>query len=83
MTDHHVHIGQFNEIYYDALKLFALIEKLSEKTKITEIRYSSTSSCRDDAELSKVEEEIEYAENFERNQASSGGSNLGRIESET
>ena len=65
MTDHHVHIGQFNEIYYDALKLFALIEKLSGKTKITEIRYSSTSSCRDDAELSKVEEEIEYASNFE------------------
>ena len=65
MTDHHIHIGQFNEIYYDALELFALIEKLSEKTKITEIRYSSTSSCRDDAELSKVEEEIEYASNFE------------------
>ena len=20
MTDHHVHIGQFNEIYYDALE---------------------------------------------------------------
>lgn len=65
MTDHHVHIGQFNEIYYDALELFELIERLVPKTKITEIHYSSTSSCRDDAELSGVEEEIAYAENFE------------------
>ena len=65
MTDHHVHIGQFNEIYYDALELFELIEKLSTKTGVTEIRYSSTSSCRDDAELLRVEEEIEYALNFE------------------
>ena len=65
MTDHHIHIGQFNEIYYDALELFELIESLSAKTGVTEIRYSSTSSCRDDAELLRVEEEIEYALNFE------------------
>ena len=33
MTDHHVHIGQFNEIYYDALKLFALIRKTFRKNE--------------------------------------------------
>ena len=65
MTDHHIHIGQFNEIYYDALELFALIESTQEKTHVTEIRYSSTSSCRDDAELKFVEEEIAYAQSYE------------------
>lgn len=65
MTDHHIHIGQFNEVYYDAVELFELIEKLIPQTKITEVRYSSTSSCRDDVELSGVEEEIVYAQNFE------------------
>ena len=67
MTDYHVHIGQFNEIYYDALELFELIESVSEQTKITEIRYSSTSSCRDDAELKGVEEEIAYAQSYKSN----------------
>ena len=44
MTDHHVHIEQFNEIYYDALELFALIEKLSTKAGVTEIRPSAVAS---------------------------------------
>ena len=65
MTDHHLHIGQFNEVYYDALELFQVIESLSPRTGITEVHYSSTSSCRDDAELSGVEEEISYAQKFE------------------
>ena len=65
MTDYHIHIGQFNEIYYDALELFEQIESTRNITHIDEIRYSSTSSCRDDVTLSGVEEEIAYAENFE------------------
>ena len=65
MTDHHIHIGQFNEVYYDALELFEIIESTQNITHIDEIRYSSTSSCRDDVTLSGVEEEIVYAENFE------------------
>ncbi|MBQ9280626.1 MAG: amidohydrolase family protein [Treponema sp.] len=65
MTDYHIHIGQFNEIYYDAIELFDIIESTQNLTHITEIRYSSTSSCRDDAELSLVEEEIAYAQSFE------------------
>lgn len=64
MTDHHVHIGQFNEIYFDAYSVFQSIEETCVQTGITEVYYSSTSSCRDDAELSKVEEEIAYAQAF-------------------
>ncbi len=67
MTDHHIHIGQFNEVYYDALELFELLESVSEKTNITQIRYSSTSTCRDDVELQGVEEEIAYAQSFSSN----------------
>ncbi len=67
MIDHHIHIGQFNEVYYDALEIFAVIEKLSSETEITEIRYASTSSCRNDVELSGIEEEIAYAQSFKSN----------------
>lgn len=62
--DHHTHIGQFNEIYYDPLEVFNAIEVVSKLTTITEIHYSSTSSCRDDVELSKIEEETAYAQQF-------------------
>lgn len=65
MLDHHIHIGQFNEIYYDALEIFEIIEKVGSQFGINEIHYSSTSSCRDDVELKKIEEEIAYAQSFE------------------
>ncbi|MBR5964498.1 MAG: amidohydrolase family protein [Treponema sp.] len=65
MTDYHIHFGQFNEVYYDALELFKLIESTQEQTCVTEIHYSSTSSCRDDADLALVEEEIAYAQSYE------------------
>ena len=61
MTDHHVHIGQFNEVYYDAHEVFEAIEESGATFGIDEVRFSSTSSCRDDVELSKIEEETEYA----------------------
>lgn len=64
MIDYHIHIGQFNEIYYNSSKIFSIIERLSSKTKINKFYYSSTSSCRDDAELIKIEEEINYAQNL-------------------
>ena len=64
MTDYHVHIGQFNEIYYDALQVFNLIEENLRQTHVNKIYFSSTSSCRNDAELSKIEEEISYALKF-------------------
>lgn len=64
MIDYHVHIGQFNEIYYDAHEIFSLIDSLQQTTRINCVRFSSTSSCRDDVELKYIEEEIEYALSF-------------------
>lgn len=64
MTDHHIHIGQFNEVYYDALEVFNAIEANFSKTGVSEVHFSSTSSCRDDVELPKIEEETAYALKF-------------------
>lgn len=64
MTDHHIHIGQFNKKYYDAIEVFSVIEEVGTRFGIQEIHYSSTSSCRYDVELLKVEEEISYAQQF-------------------
>lgn len=64
MTDVHVHIGQFNETYYDSHEVFAAIEESCGEFGIDEIFFSSTSSCRDDVELFRVEEEIAWAQNF-------------------
>lgn len=64
MCDYHIHIGQFNEIYYDALEIFEIIEKVGSQFGINEIHYSSTYSCRDNVELEKVWEEIAYAQNL-------------------
>lgn len=64
MTDYHIHIGQFNEVYYDALEIFNAIETNFSETGVSEVYFSSTSSCRDDVELSKIEEETAYALEF-------------------
>ena len=64
MKDYHVHIGQFNELYYDALEIFDVIESTG---LISEVHYSSTSTCRNDVELIGIEEEIEYAQKYESN----------------
>lgn len=64
MTDCHIHIGQFNEVYYDALEVFNAIEANFSMTDVSEVHFSSTSSCRNDVELSKIEEETAYALQF-------------------
>ena len=64
MTDHHIHIGQFNEVYYDSHSVFEAISKSAEKYGISEVHYSSTSSCRYDVELFRIEEEIKWAQKF-------------------
>lgn len=64
MTDCHIHIGQFYKTYYDAHEVFDAIEKSAEQTGVTEVYYSSTSSCRYDAELFRIEEEIAYAQQY-------------------
>lgn len=67
MTDFHVHIGQFNEVYYDAHEVFCAIESTSLETNVDTVFYSSTSSCRYDVELKKIEEEIGYAQSYKSN----------------
>lgn len=67
MIDYHVHIGQFNNTYYDAFDVFKAIEESYTTTKVNQIFYSSTSTCRDDVEFSKIEEEIFYSQNFSSN----------------
>lgn len=64
MIDYHIHIGQFYETYYDSHEVFEAISRNAEQFEITEARYSSTSSCRYDVELFRIEEEIEYAQKF-------------------
>ena len=64
MTDVHVHIGQFNEKYYDAHAIFEAIEHTASQYGIDCIQYSSTSSCRYDVELSRIEEEIAAAQSY-------------------
>lgn len=64
MTDVHVHIGQFNDKYYDSRVVFEAIEQTAAKFGIDCILYSSTSSCRYDVELSQIEEEIAIAQSY-------------------
>ena len=64
MTDHHIHIGQFYEKYYDSHSVFEAISKAADEYGINEVHYSSTSSCRYDVELCKIEEEIEWAKKY-------------------
>jgi predicted TIM-barrel fold metal-dependent hydrolase len=55
MTDTHIHIGQYEERYYSAKEVFEVI--FSERT-ISNIIFTTTSSCIDDIEYSKIENEI-------------------------
>ena len=64
MTDVHVHIGQFNDKYYDSHAVFDAIEQSAEDFGIDCVQYSSTSSCRYDVELPRIEEEIAFAQNY-------------------
>lgn len=64
MTDYHIHIGQFDNIYYDSHQIFDAIESTFSETGVNRIFYSSTSTCRFDVELLKIEEEIAYAQNW-------------------
>lgn len=64
MTDIHVHIGQFNDKYYDSHAVFNAIEQSATEFGIDCVRYSSTSSCRYDVELFRIEEEIAVAQSY-------------------
>jgi predicted TIM-barrel fold metal-dependent hydrolase len=58
MTDSHIHIGQFNEVYYEAKTVF---EAVFGTGKIDAIAFSSTTSCKDNVKYSEIEKEIDAA----------------------
>jgi len=59
MLDTHIHIGQFEEEYYEFERVF---EAIFASGKITQIRYSSTSSCIFDVKYAQVFKEIEASQ---------------------
>ena len=55
MTDGHIHIGQYREIYYDPLEIIDIVMS----SGITGVAFSSTSSCINNIKYSEVEKEIQ------------------------
>ena len=54
MIDNHIHIGQFNEVYYDPVEVIQIVmEKCIEG-----LCFSSTTTCMEDITYSRVENEI-------------------------
>jgi len=58
MTDNHIHIGQFEEVYYPAVEVF---EAVFSSGLVDRLVFSSTTSCIDSVKYSKVETEIDSA----------------------
>jgi predicted TIM-barrel fold metal-dependent hydrolase len=58
MTDHHIHIGQFEETYYDACDVF---QTILENSVVDHFFYSSTTSCKKNVRYYEVVKEIENA----------------------
>jgi uncharacterized protein len=55
MIDNHIHIGQFNEIYYDPIEVIQIVmENCTEG-----LCFSSVTTCKDDVAYSEVENEID------------------------
>jgi len=54
MIDNHVHIGQFEEVYYDPIEVMETVLSLG----IEGMSFSSTSSCRDGVLYQEIEKEI-------------------------
>jgi predicted TIM-barrel fold metal-dependent hydrolase len=61
MTDHHVHIGQFEEAYYDAREVF---EAVFASGIVDRLLFSSTTSCVSDVAYRTIVDEIEAALRF-------------------
>jgi predicted TIM-barrel fold metal-dependent hydrolase/ribosomal protein L37AE/L43A len=57
MTDNHIHIGQFEEIYYDPLEILRIVKD----AEVTEAAYSSTTSGKEGVKYSEVYSEIAKA----------------------
>jgi len=57
MIDNHIHIGQFDNIYYNPVEVIQIVmEKCTEG-----LCFSSTTTCKDDVAYSEVENEIDNA----------------------
>jgi len=54
MRDNHVHIGQFDNVYYDPLEITEIVMSAGMEG----LSFSSTSSCRSNAQYSEIEKEI-------------------------
>jgi predicted TIM-barrel fold metal-dependent hydrolase len=58
LVDYHVHIGQFEDVYYEAEAVFGTV---FASGTLRSVHFSSTSTCAADVKFSKVEKEIENA----------------------
>jgi predicted TIM-barrel fold metal-dependent hydrolase len=54
MIDSHIHIGQFNEMYYEPVEIIDIVMKAG----IESVSFSSTTSCKDDVLYAEIEHEI-------------------------
>ena len=54
MTDFHIHIGQYKEVYYSPLDILRIVTEAS----VSSVMFSSTTSCKDDVHYKEVEQEI-------------------------
>jgi predicted TIM-barrel fold metal-dependent hydrolase len=61
MTDNHIHIGQFEEVYYNASEVF---DAVFASGIVDHLVFSSTTSCVPDAAYHTIEAEIETALKF-------------------
>jgi hypothetical protein len=54
MTDSHVHIGQFEDVYYDPIEIADIVMS----SGMEGMSFSSVSSCMDDVPYARIEKEI-------------------------
>ncbi|MDR1952082.1 MAG: amidohydrolase family protein [Elusimicrobiota bacterium] len=54
ISDNHIHIGQFNEVYYEPQKISDTILE----TGVGSFSFSSTTSCKDGVKYKEIEKEI-------------------------
>ena len=54
MTDFHIHIGQYKEVYYKPVDILQIVTEAG----VGRVMYSSTTSCRDDVHYKEVKREI-------------------------
>jgi hypothetical protein len=57
MTDNHIHIGQFEEVYYDPLEVVSIV--MSSPYDLKGLAFSSTTSCEEDISYTQIGAEIQ------------------------